>query len=214
MKLFSDTVWRRRALFLLAGFILAAVCGYLNYRWLDLSRGFLRDPGSIFYKKPFPFIMLHRVIHWLPWVAVFTVLVLRLLKGKSIKLGFFILGVILPSLLIVAYSLLDPIVGDWIHDRTFNVELWRNQDDTAQRSMWPPRLCMVDDLLRKHDFKGMSREQVVALIGEPDKTEYFKDWDMVYWLGPERGFIRIDSEWLVLKLDSKDKVSDYRIARD
>jgi hypothetical protein len=40
----------------------------------------------------------------------------------------------------------------------------------------------------------------VALLGEPPKTEYFKEFDLVYYLGPERGFMGIDSEWLVLKL--------------
>jgi len=73
---------------------------------------------------------------------------------------------------------------------------------------------MVDDLLRRHPFKGMTREQVTAIIGEPEKTEYFKDWDMVYWLGPERGFMSIDSEWLVLRLDNQKKISDVRIVRD
>jgi hypothetical protein len=37
---------------------------------------------------------------------------------------------------------------------------------------------------------------------------------MVYWLGPERGFIRIDSEWLVLRLDQSDIVREVRIVRD
>lgn len=73
---------------------------------------------------------------------------------------------------------------------------------------------MVDDLLRRHSFKGMTREQVIAIIGEPDKTEYFKNWDMVYWLGPERGFISIDSEWLVLRMDSRKRVLEVSVVRD
>jgi hypothetical protein len=60
----------------------------------------------------------------------------------------------------------------------------------------------------------MTREQTVAILGEPDKTEYFRDWDMVYWLGPERGFMSIDSEWLVFRLDGQQKVTDYKIVRD
>jgi outer membrane protein assembly factor BamE (lipoprotein component of BamABCDE complex) len=73
---------------------------------------------------------------------------------------------------------------------------------------------MVDDLLRRHSFRGMTREQVTAIVGEPDKTEYFKEWDLVYWLGPERGFMSIDSEWLVFRLDSQKKVTDLRNVRD
>ena len=60
----------------------------------------------------------------------------------------------------------------------------------------------------------MTREQVIAIVGEPDKTEYFRDFDMVYWLGPERGFMSIDSEWLVFRLDDQNRVSEYKIVRD
>jgi hypothetical protein len=52
------------------------------------------------------------------------------------------------------------------------------------------------------------------MVGEPDKTNYFSDWDMVYWLGPERGFMGIDSEWLVFRLDGEEKVLEYQIVED
>jgi hypothetical protein len=45
--------------------------------------------------------------------------------------------------------------------------------------------------------------------------DYFKDWDLVYWLGREReAFIGIDSEWLVVRFDTKGRVRDYKIIRD
>ena len=73
---------------------------------------------------------------------------------------------------------------------------------------------MVDSLLRQHNFIGKSRGEVVALIGEPDNTSYFREYDMVYRLGMERGFISIDSEWLVLRLDTNQVVTEFRIVRD
>jgi len=54
----------------------------------------------------------------------------------------------------------------------------------------------------------------VAILGEPPKTEYFKEFDLVYYLGPERGFMGIDSEWLVLKLGPEGRVKRATIARD
>ena len=60
---------------------------------------------------------------------------------------------------------------------------------------------MADWLVRSNRLLGQRRADVVALLGEPPPTEYFKEWDMVYLLGAERGFISIDSEWLVLRLD-------------
>src|SRR2546423_1794434 len=76
------------------------------------------------------------------------------------------------------------------------------------------RIRMVDYLLRRHSFRGMTREQATAILGEPDKTKYFKEWNLVYWLGAERGWMSIDSEWLVFRLDGQKRVTDYRIVRD
>lgn len=76
------------------------------------------------------------------------------------------------------------------------------------------RIRMVDSLLRKFEFTGKSRTEVVYILGEPDKTGYFRDYDMVYRLGMERGFISIDSEWLVIRLDADGLVKEYGIARD
>lgn len=75
------------------------------------------------------------------------------------------------------------------------------------------RLKMADDLVENHIKKGQSKAAVILLLGKPDKTEYFKDYDMVYYLGRERNPIGIDSEWLVIKLNS-DKVESFHIVRD
>ena len=79
---------------------------------------------------------------------------------------------------------------------SFDSAKWKagNEDDI--------RIRMVDSLLRKYEFTGKSRAEVVDILGEPDKTGYFRDYDMVYRLGMERGFISIDSEWLVLYVAS------------
>jgi hypothetical protein len=61
---------------------------------------------------------------------------------------------------------------------------------------------------------GWTRQEVVALLGEPPKTEYFKEFELVYYLGPERGFMGIDSEWLVLKLGPEGRVKSAVIAHD
>jgi len=58
---------------------------------------------------------------------------------------------------------------------------------------------MVDDLLRRHRLVGMGRTQVDELLGVPPHSDYFPEYDYVYWLGRERGAFAIDSEWLVIK---------------
>jgi hypothetical protein len=52
------------------------------------------------------------------------------------------------------------------------------------------------------------------LLGEPSDEGYFREWDFVYWLGPERSYMGIDSEWLVVRLGRDGRVTEYRIVRD
>lgn len=75
------------------------------------------------------------------------------------------------------------------------------------------RLRMADSFLADQQPVGKSRDQVVALLGEPDDTPYFRSYDMVYYLGPERHPFGVDSEWLVLKL-TDGKVTEARLVTD
>jgi len=102
--------------------------------------------------------------------------------------------------------------GSWFvfrPGRHFDPSLWGNSHTPAS-----VRLRMADDLVDSKKLIGLTRQEVVARLGEPPKTEYFKEFDMVYYLGPERGFISIDSEWLVLKLGPEGRVVRATIAND
>lgn len=87
-------------------------------------------------------------------------------------------------------------------------------DTSLAYSRLAVRGCMVDDLLERYELRGMTRAEVVALIGEPPKSDYFRSYDLVYWLGPERGLIGIDSEWLVMKLDANKRVTSVELVTD
>jgi hypothetical protein len=102
--------------------------------------------------------------------------------------------------------------GSWFvlrPGRHFDPSLWSNSRTPAS-----VRLRMADDLVDNKKLIGLTRQEVVVRLGEPPKTEYFKEFDLVYYLGPERGFISIDSEWLVLKLGPEGRVKRATIARD
>ena len=92
----------------------------------------------------------------------------------------------------------------------FDPAAWRDERQ-VERGV---RLHMADRIVADKLLSGKTRVEVVEMLGEPPKTGYFRRWDMVYWLGPERGYISIDSEWLVVKLDAQGRVSDYQIVRD
>ena len=93
----------------------------------------------------------------------------------------------------------------------FDSFIWKNEK-LAQSPDYP-RIRMVDDLLARYPLVGMFKGQIDELLGVPPQTEYFKNYDYVYWLGPERGFMGIDSEWLCIKFEV-GKVQEFRILTD
>ena len=97
------------------------------------------------------------------------------------------------------------------HER-FNPVVWQNSIQVY--SELQPRGCMDDDLLARYKLVGMTRAEVVQLLGEPAPTPYFREFDLVYWLGPEHGWFSIDSEWLVMKLDGSGRILEANLVTD
>ena len=83
--------------------------------------------------------------------------------------------------------------------RSFSTSKWKNNPEE--------RTKIVDDLLSDHEL--------IELLGENNNDYgYFNEPDRyVYYLGPERGFISIDSEWLILDF-ADGVVVDYDITTD
>ena len=94
----------------------------------------------------------------------------------------------------------------------FDSSEWKNTGDQNQYSY--PRLKMADELISSHRLYGKSKEEVIELLGKASDEGYFLSYDLVYWLGPERSWISIDSEWLVIKLDHAGRVNEYKLERD
>ena len=98
----------------------------------------------------------------------------------------------------------------WIPGRNFDRELWNN----FENKNGSPRLAMADRFVADGMLRGKTRDEIVANLGEPPETDYFRTWDLAYHLGPERAFMGIDSEWLVFRFDSNGRVAEYRIVHD
>lgn len=116
------------------------------------------------------------------------------------------LGVIAGLALVVTLS------GAWMTGylpvRLFNEARWKDPALADQR------VTMVEALLLTHRLEGRTRAEVLELLGPPTETDYFANWDAVYWLGDERGMIRIDSEWLVLRFGPDGRVSEHLVVTD
>ena len=127
------------------------------------------------------------------------------------------------ALIVTGLAALTLVVGGWLFlrslspmsrcsERRFTSARWK--DTTAAFGPKAVRGCLVDDLVRRHELRGRTRADIVALLGEPPNTDYFRDYDLVYWLGPERGLMSIDSEWLVMRLDASGRVVEHRLVTD
>ncbi len=91
----------------------------------------------------------------------------------------------------------------------FDSERWiaagaRSDDET--------RYQMHEDLIRTHRLVGLARDELAALLGPPTDTVYFREYGIVYHMGPEPGF-GVDSVWLVMRLDG-DRVVECRVLTD
>lgn len=113
-------------------------------------------------------------------------------------------------------------VRERLSRRPFESQEWkayRPQWGVSRTNYWafalPARLRMVDDLMARHDLRGRGRDEITTLLGPKESTQYFSDWDLVYYLGPGRyGDAIGDSEWLVIRFDAADKVREYRVVHD
>lgn len=89
---------------------------------------------------------------------------------------------------------------------------------TNGNQMHFPRLEMADDLIAKKTLYRMDKKDVVLMLGEATKMDIQwgekEHFDLLYWLGPERGFMSVDSEWLGIAFDNKGKVLEYKLVRD
>ncbi|MBU6455395.1 MAG: hypothetical protein KGS72_26730 [Cyanobacteria bacterium REEB67] len=148
------------------------------------------------------------------WFGLLVFLVLDIRKrnfGRSLS---YFLGIGASFIALILVMVFGPTVADYSQRGHFDSEAWKKVA-TAQSGQRENPVClrMVDDLLARYKLEGMSRAEVEKLLGKPPTTNYFKEYDFVYMLGPERSFISIDSEWLCIKFKN-DVVSEVRICRD
>jgi hypothetical protein len=211
MKPFIDSPWKQRGVYFVAGAAVAFLCGYVQLRWMAIV------PYGAFDRQPDWLKRVKELVGWLPWVIVAVVLVLRLIQGARIRAGAYLLGTLAVPVVLIGWLVFGDTVAEWMHRRSFDAEAWRTQQSTEHDPLWPPRLCMVDNLMNSERLLGMNRDEVVELLGPPEPIGFpagAASCDMHYYLGPERGFFRIDSEWLFLKFGDDGRVSHQWLYRD
>jgi len=95
-------------------------------------------------------------------------------------------------------------------DLSFDSTIWKRGFTDNFGIIYSPdtiRLRIVDDLLRRHRLRGMTREEVVSLLGTPFETNHFPEYDLVYSLGTDGG------RWLAIKFGGDGRVSKTALLR-
>lgn len=171
----------------------------------------LSKPNLGYDHQPDALKFLNKLFGYLLWIVVGILLVRGFIK-KSLVIPISVgLGFLLSYIGLLAYLIGGPVAKDYANRIPFDALKWRNEE--LVNSTNPIRIRMVDDLLKKYNLVGMPKTKLNDLLGTPPKTGYFSNYDYVYWLGPERGFISIDAEWLAIKFED-DRVIEARIVRD
>jgi hypothetical protein len=133
-----------------------------------------------------------------------------------------VVAVIAVLIVVLVGALLYPTIQQQLHSQRFEASMWRAAGDLS--TAWPIRLRMVDDLTAHQQLVGLTRADLVALLGAPDDVEAFRErsrradddtWDLGYELGPQRGpIVRIDNDWLLFDLDATGRVGRLVVAHD
>ncbi len=101
-------------------------------------------------------------------------------------------------------------LGIFLHQHTFTTEKWMNESDK--------RINVVNNMLKKHPLVGMTRDEIIALLGEEDsyadnktsfkitQTYFDPENTLVYYLG----VTYMDDQWLIISLEN-DVVKNYLI---
>lgn len=163
--------------------------------------------------------MIRDTIWHVPWIMVAIVLGARVVKGRRVRAGSYVLGSLSPLALMIGWLLIAPIIDEITHTRAFDADLWagREQSETPEDFRWPLRLCMVDDLLSKGYLDGLTQTQVLDLLGPPEDKGFpygAVNCDIHYELGPERSWIPMDKEWLFITFNEEDVVDKVWIYTD
>jgi len=177
----------------------------------------LAGPSVLHSKNHIYFKIVSKFLTWLPWIAVAGVVIARIRKGPRVKAGFYVLGTLFPGICFAGFILLGSPIENYLNQEDFDAKVWRESGGKPEDFNWPPRLKMIDSLMEQKLLDGLTREEVIQLLGPPDSDNWAAATNpdkITYYLGPERGFISIDSEMLSINFDENDRVKEYRIWRD
>lgn len=98
------------------------------------------------------------------------------------------------------------VADDWRSGSAFDPATWRSYSGSVVRET--PRGGMLADLEARHLRPGMPRDEVLALLGIPDRRDRSR---LIYRLGASA--FGPDYEYYVIELDPEGRVSRFFVSR-
>ena len=104
-------------------------------------------------------------------------------------------------------------------DISFDLELWHsgsknNLYNEEDFSIDAPRIKMYRDFIANQPWKGKTRNDIQEWLGKPYNFPFRKGWDFNYWLGLQRGPMKMDSAWLCFRFDNEGKAVEAKMMQD
>lgn len=104
------------------------------------------------------------------------------------------------------YAITSATPGRGMTERAFDADLWRAQ--RGSDALDNPRVRQIVALERRHMRAQMPRAEVIALLGEPDRS---RPGTHIYTLGASP--VGVDFETYVIQYDPLARVADFGIRR-
>jgi len=190
------------------GLILASVCLMFELNKMDVLR-LVMGEGISYDRNTLLFNSYELIFTWTPWVILALLLILKKKTPLNLSPLYYFYGSILPISVLLFTLFFGPSINNFYYSEKFDSVAWLNPEEND--FMWPARLRMVDDLISSGKLDNLSRRETIKILGEPSMTEKDSNgkYTLTYHLGPERGFIRIDSEWLSIEFNKNDEAEKY-----
>jgi hypothetical protein len=105
------------------------------------------------------------------------------------------------------------------HDIEFDLGLW--QSGSRDKIYSPtalkidaPRIKMCRDFIANQPWQGKTKDELKKWLGKPDNFPFRNGWDFNYWVGLQRGPMKMDSAWLCFRFDNSGKAVEAKLMQD
>jgi|GEM_PF-3476993 len=105
------------------------------------------------------------------------------------------------------------------HDIAFDIDLWnagsRDKIYSAYAtSIDAPRIKMCADFIANQPWKSKTRSELEEWLGKPDNFAFGRGWEFNYWVGLQRGPMKMDSAWLAFRFDADGRAVEAKMLQD